>query len=292
VTVDGMSVGPVTNYTFTNVTSDHTIAVITNTVIDTITATAGPGGIVSPSGVQSLPCGAGALITITPDSCKRILDVVVDGQSLGPITKVSWYPLQANHTIAASFAPATSSAIFQPSAAPIACASAGNRLCTLESYDASIRGENEVPPTSSEGTGSGVFTLDPSNNLQYDLRYYGLSGPGIAAHLHGPAPPGMNAGVLFSLPLGNPVGGQVALNATQVSHLRGEQIYFNVHTSSFPGGEMRGQLTPRLSSYVWSVNSSDPGWVITGGQGTACITIRRPSLPPAGSPVSTIRPRS
>ncbi len=54
VTVDGVSVGAVSSYTFSNVTANHTIsasfAANTNTTTYTISASAGANGAISPSG--------------------------------------------------------------------------------------------------------------------------------------------------------------------------------------------------------------------------------------------------
>ena len=50
VLVDGVSVGAVTSYTFTNVTANHTIAASFAIDTFTITASAGANGSISPSG--------------------------------------------------------------------------------------------------------------------------------------------------------------------------------------------------------------------------------------------------
>jgi CHRD domain-containing protein/VCBS repeat protein/flagellar hook capping protein FlgD/FG-GAP repeat protein len=271
VVVDGVSVGAVTSYTFTNLTGDHTIAASFGTVNETITATAGPGGTISPSGDVLATCGTNQSFTITPDPCRRVADVVVDGQSAGANPNLTLTNVQANHTVSASFASAAGCAIAPPTPGSIACASPSQRLCALEPFDAAMTGANEVPPTGSTATGFATFTLDGSNNLHYDLRFFGLSGAETVAHIHGPALPGANAPVLYSLPPGNPSSGQITLTPTQVGYLHGGQLYVNVHSAGFPGGEMRGQLAPRLATYTWSVSSLDPTWAVTGGQGTPCI---------------------
>ena len=50
VLVDGVSVGAVTSYTFTNVTANHTIAASFAINTYTITATAGANGTIEPAG--------------------------------------------------------------------------------------------------------------------------------------------------------------------------------------------------------------------------------------------------
>jgi len=73
----------------------------------------------------------------------------------------------------------------------------------------------------------------------------GLTGNATAAHFHGPAEPGKNAGVLVPVP-GVTTGafeGSATLTDDQARALTAGQTYFNVHTATNPGGELRGQLT-------------------------------------------------
>ena len=74
-----------------------------------ITASAGAGGSISPSGQISVQQGAGKTFTITPNSGYVIADVKVDGVSKGKITSYTFSAVNANHTIAASFTPSASS---------------------------------------------------------------------------------------------------------------------------------------------------------------------------------------
>src|SRR2546422_7055151 len=81
--VDGVSVGPVSSYTFSNATANHTIAASFAVDVETITASAGAGGAISPSGAVAVNCGSGQAFAITPDACHNIADVLVDGVSVG-----------------------------------------------------------------------------------------------------------------------------------------------------------------------------------------------------------------
>ncbi len=69
----------------------------------TITASAGTGGSISPSGQVSVQQGATQTFTITPNTGYRIADVTVDGVSQGPITSYTFSAVSTSHTIAASF---------------------------------------------------------------------------------------------------------------------------------------------------------------------------------------------
>ena len=105
VMVDGSSVGAVGTFDFTNVTVAHTISATFAASSFTITASAGPGGTISPSGAVSVASGADQAFTITPDPCNHIVDVLVDGTSVGAVGTFTFSAVMTNHTIAASFAP-------------------------------------------------------------------------------------------------------------------------------------------------------------------------------------------
>src|SRR5207247_1158878 len=105
VKVDGASVGAVSSYTFSDVQANHTIAASFSTFGPfTITATAGAGGSITPSGAVSVNCGDSQSFSISAaDKCHAILDVVVDGVSVGAVSSYTFSDVQANHTIDASF---------------------------------------------------------------------------------------------------------------------------------------------------------------------------------------------
>jgi len=93
------------------------------------------------------------------------------------------------------------------------------------------------------GTGSATITYDDVTNLlSWSLSYSGLSGTANAAHFHGPAAPGVNAGVQVGIGTANPAIGSATLSATQEGYLLSELLYINVHTTTFSGGEIRGQV--------------------------------------------------
>ncbi|MEY4071694.1 MAG: hypothetical protein RL721_2308, partial [Candidatus Eisenbacteria bacterium] len=77
VLVDGVSVGAVGSYTFSNVTAGHTIAASFSLNSYTIAASASAGGSISPSGNQSVSHGDSLAFTITPDAGYSIADVLV-----------------------------------------------------------------------------------------------------------------------------------------------------------------------------------------------------------------------
>ena len=104
VLVDGSSVGAVTSYTFTNVAANHTIAASFAIDTRTITASAGANGTISPTGSVVVNYGSNQTFTITPNANYHVLDVLVDGSSVGAVTTYTFTNVTAAHTIAASFA--------------------------------------------------------------------------------------------------------------------------------------------------------------------------------------------
>ncbi len=103
VLVDSVSVGAVSSYTFTNVTAAHTISASFAGIPYTITASAGTGGTISPSGAVSVNCGNNTNFTITPNSGSGTWDVLVDSSSVGPVSSYTFTNVTAAHTINASF---------------------------------------------------------------------------------------------------------------------------------------------------------------------------------------------
>jgi len=140
-------------------------------------------------------------------------------------------------------------------------------------FTTTLTGAQEVPPSGSPGIGSALVTLDTlTNQFTVNVSFAGLVSPTIASHIHCCAGPGVNAMVATAVPtfpgfpLGvttgtylmtfdltlastyNPAfitahGGTVAgAQAAFIAGLTSGQTYLNIHTSMFPGGEIRGQL--------------------------------------------------
>jgi hypothetical protein len=111
---------------------------------------------------------------------------------------------------------------------------------------AELSGAQEVPPTTTQGKGNADITFDTaSKQLSWTVSYSGLSGPATAAHFHGPAEAGKNAGVAVPIPNHGtiPVTGSATLTEAQATELLAGRYYVNIHTAANPGGEIRGQVT-------------------------------------------------
>src|SRR6187399_42208 len=111
---------------------------------------------------------------------------------------------------------------------------------------ATLDGKSEVPANTSAATGTADIDFDPaSKKLSWKVTYSGLSGPATAAHFHGPAEAGKNAGVAIAIPnaTSSPVEGSATLTDAQAADLVAGKYYVNIHTAANPGGEIRGQVT-------------------------------------------------
>jgi hypothetical protein len=112
-------------------------------------------------------------------------------------------------------------------------------------FMAHLDGAQETPPNESKGMGMAMAKLDTETHvLSWKVDYSGLSGPATMAHIHGPAPVGVAAGVVVKLgpAIESPIVGKDVLTSEQEAQLRGGQYYVNVHTAAHPAGEIRGQL--------------------------------------------------
>jgi len=134
-----------------------------------------------------------------------------------------------------------------------------------ERFSASLGGENEVPPINTAGTGA--FEMTIQDTITFSLTFSGLSSALTVAHLHF-APSKVAGGVMIFLCGG---GGQPACPAategtitgtitaanvtgpsgqgvapadldSALEAVRNDLAYANMHTTNFPGGEIRGQV--------------------------------------------------
>ncbi|HEX4260175.1 MAG TPA: CHRD domain-containing protein [Acetobacteraceae bacterium] len=137
--------------------------------------------------------------------------------------------------VIAGLAAVAGTAAFGPSAfaqTPISCR-------------AVLDGAQEVPPHAAPSTGLMIVSLNPqTRSMSFSVNYTNLSGPATAAHFHGPAAKGQNAGVQVGLQgsLASPIQSTAVLTPAQIVQLEAGQWYFNIHTQANPGGEIRGQV--------------------------------------------------
>lgn len=112
-------------------------------------------------------------------------------------------------------------------------------------FIALLNSGQEVPVGTSTAAGIAYMTFGSDDRLCVSLTFGGLGSALAAAHVHGPAAPGVNAPVLFPLPTSNPSNTCVGpLDTDQKRNLRRGLLYLNVHSANLPGGEIRGQIEP------------------------------------------------
>ncbi len=112
VLIDNISVGPVADYTFHNVTENHTISasfmadVPVDPVYYVINASAGSGGTITPNGSVSVEQYGSKTFSINPNTGYEVESVLVDNVSVGKVTSYTFSNVTSNRTISASFASA------------------------------------------------------------------------------------------------------------------------------------------------------------------------------------------
>jgi hypothetical protein len=147
---------------------------------------------------------------------------------------------------------------------------------TVFVYDATLLGSSESPATGSTGAGFAEVTVDNvAQTMNVYLSFSGLVGLTTASHIHCCTTPGTGTAIVAtttptftSFPLGvtsgtynntfdmtlfssyNPAfvtafGGTTAgAFSALLAGLAADEAYLNIHTTSFPSGEIRGFLLP------------------------------------------------
>ncbi len=142
-------------------------------------------------------------------------------------------------------------------------------------YEASLDGQSQSPPNASPGIGNGLVELDAvAHTMRMRVTFSGLMGTTTVCHIHAPTavpgtgtvgvatptfpgfPAGVTAGIYdhtfdMTLPTsysasflaangGTAAGAEAAL----FQAIADGRAYLNIHTSEFPGGEIRGFFQP------------------------------------------------
>lgn len=115
-------------------------------------------------------------------------------------------------------------------------------MADMMSFKATLDARTEVPPNDSAATGTADIEVNSNTRkLTWTTKYDGLTGPATAAHFHGPADPGANAGPVIDIS-DKIESGTVELTEAQLTDLQAGKLYVNIHTQKYPNGEIRGQV--------------------------------------------------
>lgn len=179
----------------------------------------------------------------------------------------------------------------------LSCVSLSSAQAAVFIFGAPLLGTSEVPPNSSPATGRARVTFDTTaQTLSVQADFSGLTGTTAAAHIHIGAP-GVNGPVatqtpsFVDFPLGVTSGSfmqtldltlassfrpgfitdnggtPASASAALLAGLQGPGAYFNIHTSAFPSGEIRGDLAAIPEPGTWAL--------MIGGFGLVGAAMRR-----------------
>jgi hypothetical protein len=171
----------------------------------------------------------------------------------------------------------------QPGTTPVTATNTGTNIGTTitsaglnpfvtstANFLSALRGSQEVPPTASTALASGTLLLNPANRqMTAAVTTSGIAG--TAAHIH-EAAPGVNGPII--IPLTESVTGSgiwiasAVLSEAQFNALQAGSLYFNVHSTAFPNGEIRGQILPQTISLEFITGAAGR----TGATGTTAST--------------------
>lgn len=139
---------------------------------------------------------------------------------------------------------------------------------TVIQLHAIMDGAQEVPQVGQAAAGGSgtalIFFDDVTNVLSWTITYSLNTGPATAGHFHGATNPGDPSGPGIASPVRIPISGiagtfsgvnvgsfdlDLLVNAADnEANLLAGLWYINIHTATFPSGEIRGQVVPEPAS--------------------------------------------
>jgi len=123
--------------------------------------------------------------------------------------------------------------------------------CDVVKDNLPLAGNQEVPANTSTAMGKLNVSFDTCNNLlRFTITWMELSGNPVGAHIHGTASMGVNASVKYDFSAAIPKVTSGTFTDTVLvdnvalikASLLQDMYYVNIHTATYPGGEIRGQI--------------------------------------------------
>lgn len=149
----------------------------------TVTATANSGGSISPSGISFVIPGGNISYEITPDPGVTLQDVLVNGESVGPVTSYTFTELLEDATIEAIFFTSTKTITINVSGngtvspqGPISVATGSNQVITFTpasgwSIDLAALAATVPSPTTASVAGSSLILGNISDDITLDATF-------------------------------------------------------------------------------------------------------------------------
>jgi hypothetical protein len=128
----------------------------------------------------------------------------------------------------------------------VGCAKMKEERSATTGGNVMLSGTQEVPAVGSSASGSGTIVVAADRTVSGSVTTSGITG--TAAHIHMGAA-GQNGGVI--VPLAKSADGRTwsvppgtKLSDAQYEAWKAGNLYVNVHSDAYKGGEIRGQLKP------------------------------------------------
>jgi hypothetical protein len=119
----------------------------------------------------------------------------------------------------------------------------------VTTFNMTLTAAQEVPVNTSTASGNVQVILNRTTGaVTVTGSFTGLTSNATVAHIHGPATVGMIAPPLITLTIPAATAGAITGNGTmndvQMTDMLGGMTYVNIHSSTYPDGEIRAQVVP------------------------------------------------
>lgn len=253
-------------YTFGNINANHTISATFAQKTYTVTVNAGAHGNITP-GMSNFAWGATPTFTITPDAGYGIVDVTVDGQSVGAVTSYTFTALSADHTIAATFA-AYQFTIAATAGNGGTISPAGNTSVAFngtQNYTITANAGYHVSDVFVDGVSVGAVnsysftnvTADHAIYAAFDLNEYNVT---VNAPTHGTITPGSMT-VQYGATPSFVITPDFGYNVTAIT-VNGTNVINNatnvngVYTYTFPAIAANQTITATMTAQTYTINAT------------------------------------